>query len=557
VVARALSGGGAGEPVTHRELFVASDPERVAAWCHARLGPGVLYVAPSAAARQAARRAVLGGTGVAVGTRIVKLSGLLDAIDSRAGLGPLPAIGAVLSRLFLVEAGRAARVPLFGDATPSGAVAVLGRLLGDLRLNDVSPDAYRAADGDARAADAYARYEIQRQRFGFTDEADRLFRATEAMPRMGTVVLEDPAVSSALQARLFAALVERSDAVSVGVPDLSDVAPPAPCGPAAAARAFFRGLGIPESTDGSRAARPEILALSGVGSDGEVALVARHILRLLREGTPAADILGVAPRAGYLERLHEACARIGVPVASPRRVAVLDVPLVRTLLGVFGAIADAAEDTAERGLGYLGTPYLGLSQERHDAVHRRLTLAGRGGLRSWMEHARLPAKHPTQALATAVESLAATLAKPQAASGLATIASRLVLDFGFLSSARRHYLAAGRDDAVRADQQAWEIVPAAFDEVAEAFTVVGRRKVAAGEPLAELTSALQDASVRLDHRGVRGVHLTIAGAGLPPAEHVFAVGWREGVFPRRPREDPLLPDAVKAALNGTGARRSH
>lgn len=542
--------------MTHRELFVAKDPARVAAWCHERLVPGALFVAPSAAARQSARRAVLGDAGVAVGARIVSSAGLLDAIEARAVLGPLPAIGEVLSRLLLVDAGRAARVPLFGDATPSGAVHALGRLIGHLRLNGVSPDTYRAAGGDTRAADACARYESQRTRLGCADEADRLLRATKAMPRMGTVVLQDPAVSNTLQAGLFAALVERADSVSVGIPDLSDVAPPAPCGPAATARAFFRGLGIPESTDGSLAARPGILALSGVGSDGEVALVARHILKLLRGGTPAASILGVAPQAGYLERLHEVCARIGVPVASPRRVAVLDVPLVRTLLGVFGATADAKEDTAERGLGFLGTPYLGLSQRLHDSVHRRLTIAGRGSLRSWKGHARLPAKHTTNQLATSIETMAATLAQPQAPSALATIASRLVLDFGFLASARRHHLFAGRDDAVRADQQAWEVVQAAFDEVDEAFKVVGRRKVAAGEWLAEVTSALQAESVRLDHRGVQGVHLTVAGAGLPATEHVFAVGWREGVFPRRPREEPFLPDAVKAALNVGGARLS-
>jgi hypothetical protein len=540
--------------VNQRELLVAADPDHVAKWCHERLGAGVLYVAPSAASRQAARRAVLGGNGVAVGARIVNLSGLLGAVEAKASLAPLPEIGSVLSRLLLVESGRAARVPLFGDATPPGAVSALGRLFGDLRLNDVSPDTYRTAGGDARAADAYARYEAQRQRLGLADAADRLRRAAEAMPELPTVVLEDPAVASALHARLFAALVGRAASVSVGISGLSEVAPPAPCGPAATSRAFFRGLQLPERSDDALAARPEILALSGVGSDGEVALVARHILALLRAGTPADRILGVAPQAAYLERLHEASARIGVPVASPRRLAVLDVPLVRTLLAVVEAIADAEVDTAERGLGFLGMPYLGLSLGRHDEVHRRLTLAGQGSLRSWKEHARLPAKHPSSGLATALEAMTATLATPQVPSALATIASRLVLDFGFLSSARRHYLSAGRDDAVRADQQAWEVVQEAFDEVDAAFQVVGRARVGVGEWLAELTGALQAESVRLDHRGVQGVRLTVAGAGLPAADHVYAVGWREGVFPRRPREDPLLPDEVKARLNAGGAR---
>src|SRR5690606_8046638 len=46
----------------------------------------------------------------------------------------------------------------------------------------------------------------------------------------------------------------------------------------------------------------------------------------------------------------------------------------------------------------------------------------------------------------------------------------------------------------------------------------------------------------------------VAGAGLPPAAHVYAVGWREGLVPRRTREAPLLPDRVKRALNDSGAR---
>jgi hypothetical protein len=50
--------------------------------------------------------------------------------------------------------------------------------------------------------------------------------------------------------------------------------------------------------------------------------------------------------------------------------------------------------------------------------------------------------------------------------------------------------------------------------------------------------------VKVDARATDGVHLTIAGAGLPSAAHVFAVGWREGIFPRRTREDPLVPERL-------------
>lgn len=534
--------------MTHRELFVASGPDRVAAWCHERLGPGALYVAPSAAARQAARRAALGERGVGVGVRIISASGLIDAVEARAGLPNIRVLIAPLRRLLLADAGRAATVPLFDGGPSAGALAALGRLISTLRLNGVGPDAYRAAGGDARAADAYARFEAARRRLGCADEADRLARAVVAMKSLGTVTLEDPVVSSRGQAEFLRALAQKADAVFVGVPSFSEA------GPAATARAFFKGLGFAETADEAAPAPPELAALAGVGADGEVALVARRILRLLRSGTEAAQILGVAPNAAYLARLHDECACVGVPVTSPRRLDVPDVPLVRTLLEVFASLADAAMDTADRGLALLGTPYLGLSAGLHDRVHRRLTLAGGGNLRSWMDCTVLPEHHPARRLSLAAGELGAALSEPREPAQFATIVARLVLDFGFLASARRHYLAAGRDDALRADQQAWEVLQDALDEVGEAFRDARRTAVPAGEWLAEVTAALQGETVRLDHRGVRGVHLTVAGGGLPAADHVFAVGWREGVFPRRPREDPLLPDAAKARLNEGGAR---
>jgi hypothetical protein len=554
--------------VPARDLFTAHDPARVAEWCHEHLEPGVLYAAPSAAARQVARRASLGARGVAVGARIVGAGALADTVEARAGLPKLELASPSLSRLLIVAAGEAARVPLFDAAPPPGAVAALGRLIRDLRLNGVSPDAYRAAGGDPRAAAAYAAFESRRTGLGLADEAELLARVTQAMPRLGTVVLEDPVVSSRRQAEFYRALAERADAVFVGVPALAALerpvpagipeaaipGPGSPAGPSAAARAFFRELGFAETRDDARAAGPEIAALCGVGADGEVALVARRILQLIGGGTAPECILGAAPTAGYLSRLHETCARVGVPVASPRRVDAADVPLVRTLLAVFTALADAAEDTAERGLALLGTPYLGLGPRLHDIVHRRLTLAGQGSLRSWKDFARLRDRHPTRRFALSVEETAATLAAPQTPTRYASIVSRLVLDFGFLASARSHYLATGRDAALRADQQAWEAVQEALEEVGRAFERTKRTAVPVGEWLAEVGAALQGETVRVDHRGVRGVHLTVTGGGLPVADHVFAVGWREGVFPRRPREDALLSDAVKERLNAAGAR---
>jgi hypothetical protein len=560
-----------------RELFVSADPSRVAEWCHGHLSVGVLYAAPSAAARGAAREAFLGARGVGVGARIVSAGGLVEALEARAGLSSRDAIPAPLRRLLLIEAGAAAGVPLFACTPPSGAVAVLGRLIRSLRLNGVTPDAYRDAGGDPRAATAYAAYEARRAALGVADLADRLARVTGAMPSLGAVILEDPVVPSRIHAEFYRALAERSETLCVGVPLLSALAADAtsdaagvaadagsgtpgraadgtPSAPSATARAFFLGVGLAETRDDAVPARPEMEPLAGVGEDGEVALVARRILRLLRDGTDPARVLGAAPTGDYLARLHEACASVGVPVSSPRRVDVTDVPLVRTLRAVFEALADPQLDTAERGLALLGAPYLGLKPRHHALVHRRLTLAGRGLLRSWKGFARVSERHPLRRLALAVDEMAAALAGPQPPDRFAALVSRLVLDFDFLASARRHYLAAGADDAVRADQQAWEAVQEALEQAGDAFARAGRATVSAQEWLAELTAALEGETVRVDHRGVRGVHLTVVGGGLPEADHVFAVGWSEGVFPRRPREDPFLPDDLKRRLNAAGAR---
>jgi ATP-dependent helicase/DNAse subunit B len=59
--------------------------------------------------------------------------------------------------------------------------------------------------------------------------------------------------------------------------------------------------------------------------------------------------------------------------------------------------------------------------------------------------------------------------------------------------------------------------------------------------------------VGADAKPLDGIRLTVIGAGLPAAPHVYAVGWRDGLVPRRTREDPFLPERVKARLNEQGA----
>src|SRR5690606_12740488 len=106
---------------------------------------------------------------------------------------------------------------------------------------------------------------------------------------------------------------------------------------------------------------------------------------------------------------------------------------------------------------------------------------------------------------------------------------------------------------VRLDQLGWDALTAAFERLDSAFTRLGVRQLSSQRWLQELEELLSTVTVRVESRAREGVHITVAGAGMPPAAHVYAIGWREGLVPRRTREEPLLPDRVKRALNEKGA----
>jgi hypothetical protein len=159
-----------------------------------------------------------------------------------------------------------------------------------------------------------------------------------------------------------------------------------------------------------------------------------------------------------------------------------------------------------------------------------------------------------QEFTTAVSLLAERIRGERTPRELSGTITALALDHGFLSAGCRTYLAAGQDEAVRIDQQGWDTLVDAMQELNDAYRQLGVARLPAQRWLAELVELLAGASVCVDpNKMMDGVRLTIATAGLPSVAHVFAVGWREGLVPRRVRDDPLLPDRVKRALNETGA----
>ncbi|NUO54674.1 MAG: hypothetical protein HOV80_38025, partial [Polyangiaceae bacterium] len=500
---------------------------------------------------------------VTLGLAVQSPGRLLPTLESRAGLPAPRTLSDALERLLIDECARAARVPLFDDEehdAPAGAVAAVAKLIRSLRRNRVAPSQFAEAGGDARVADAYRLFEERRIALGYVDETDRVDGLLQAGVPSMAIVLEDPTFPSRISWELARAAIDTSSSCHIGSSDLAfDRA-------LADWTVQLAALGFTTRRETDTLTTAPAHAIGGVGTHDEVELVAREMLALLRAGATvrdettgaprsrrASDILGIAPTRYYLGLLADACTRLGIPVASPRTRDTLDVPLVRALLETFRLVADPDEDTPERGLALLATPYVGLSAAKHDSLSRALLLKGIGSLRTWRRVGEASRSPRFAKLANNVATLAARLQGERAPRELAHALTTLGLDFGFLSSGRRANLAASRDDTLRLDQQGWEALTAAAEELNDALRELGINRLTARRWLTELTELLEGSSVRVDAKALDGVHITIAGAGLPSAAHVFALGWREGLVPRRAREEPLLPDRVKRVLNAQGA----
>ncbi|HEY9425551.1 MAG TPA: PD-(D/E)XK nuclease family protein, partial [Gemmatimonadaceae bacterium] len=337
-------------------------------------------------------------------------------------------------------------------------------------------------------------------------------------------------------------------------------------GPGAEMAARLETLGF-ASERGTREAWPSVTrrVIGGAGIYDEVDLLAREILARLRSGATVddpetgasralrpGDILGIAPNAAYLALLHDACTRLGVPVAGKRRVAALDVPLVRALLAALELLADPGDDRVERGLALLATPYVGLSLDQHDVLARALIRKALGAMDSWRRYSEgtSPRFHK---LADAIPLLMARLSGERSHRELAGAIAELAVEHHFLGNGREANLEAGCDDIVRIDQQGWAALEGALEELGTALRLAGITRLPARRWLAELRELLSSAHVGAEAKPLDGIRLTVIGAGLPNATHVYAVGWRDGLMPRRSREDPFLTERVKERLNELGA----
>src|SRR6476469_322566 len=96
-----------------RELSLHSDPDAVSGWSRAHADAGVVYVAPSAAARRLVLRRIADARATTLGLTVVSPGKLLPLLETRAGLPAPRTLSPALERLLVAASARDANVPLF------------------------------------------------------------------------------------------------------------------------------------------------------------------------------------------------------------------------------------------------------------------------------------------------------------------------------------------------------------------------------------------------------------------------------------------------------------
>jgi PD-(D/E)XK nuclease superfamily len=268
--------------------------------------------------------------------------------------------------------------------------------------------------------------------------------------------------------------------------------------------------------------------LEGAGSRGALELVADELLRLLREGTPPAEIGVVCPGVDRVRApLETALSAAGVPYAIEGRVRLGQTPFGHALLS---ALRFLWQSEGRRDLfGFLRSPYSGLTRASADYLEGRL----RGnGIRTDIEEKvvalrgqPLPALADVRAAETATDAVR-TLARHQlrAAHGLESPPA---------------------DETSLLDLRAWEAVARLLTELD------GWRELAGELSREEVLAALERLPVALGRAAEPGrvAVLDLLRARTRRFEAVFVLGLEEGRFPRRADTSPFLDDDARRTLD--------
>jgi ATP-dependent helicase/nuclease subunit B len=522
------------------------------------------------------------GTGIAGLTllTVYRLAELLGAAGLAAeGRRPVstPLIGAVLRRLLAEEPG------IFADVAshPSTEEALVRAYRELSELSEAQLDA--VAGTGPRAADVVRLRRQAREalRGGWYEEADLMASAREAvtggtsvLDDLGTVIVHLPQRLSEPAAALLRALAERTAVeVVAGLTGVEDA-------DGDVLRSLQR-LGLAVGADvatrtsaGSHEVPTEVVSVSD--AEEEVRTAVERVVAAARAGTPLERIAVLYPsERPYARLLAEALDAAGVPWNGRGVRPLTDRLLGRWLLdllslpergwarsGVLDVLAAgpsrrgspvAAWERVSREAGVVGgrdgweRPLRRLAEDLRGRATSEEEVADRDP-RPWVVTGSRRAAGHAEALAEAVAALQGRLAEAEAAatwSGIARWCREI--------AAEHLGDAAGwpPDERVAADR-----VHDALDRLAG----LGQVEPAVG--LATFRRALElELEQDLGKRGSLGrgllVGTTTAALGVDLAL-VVHLGLAEGVFPTRPREDSLLPDADRRAADGDlPLRREH
>lgn len=345
-------------------------------------------------------------------------------------------------------------------------------------------------------------------------------------------------------------------------------------------RLFRSDMGEHDSRAPLTAPRIPITRLEAAGDAGEVRLAARIITRHLRDTAAEhvvcpADILVVVPRSGrYRELICEIFAEKGIPTTLQSARSAADTALGSVLLELLDLAMDGNGGTRERALALVRSPHIDIRMHAADRLEQRVVTRGYLGLDGWDElavrtlgpRAANRVNRLKRAIASARDSLTVVSSGEQVATVVRHLAKELRL-VGNAYFARRRLAREDRDDifasavadtSVREDNQTWEVVERVLDETMPALLRASSTNIERGPAFATAWLSLFRRALDSESPG-RGrptadavrVGGTTAGDGQS-ARITIILGLQQKTFPRQPRQDPFLRDAVRVRLARCG-----
>jgi len=283
----------------------------------------------------------------------------------------------------------------------------------------------------------------------------------------------------------------------------------------------------------------------------EMDQVARRIRALVDGGVPLHRIAVVARQARpHADLAAEALERFGVPATQRRRHALREVPVVRALASLLAAAADG---WTRHGLAELADqPYFASGVDA-EIVNRIGFLRRVAGLDAWVTEFLAEGAEASTAFVRFAEH-ARELDSPRPLPEWVEWLGRFLIDDPWAVRAAVARVPLGRFDVVRLDLLAWERLAGVVTEWARALRDWGApaAEYTAREFHAEL-DALLDLELAVWTPNRRGVPvLEGLAAAYRSFDHLFLVGLEAGRFPVRAPASPLLDDAERAALAGAG-----